>query len=175
MRIPTITTSRLILRAFTQEDTAPLHHLLSDKDVLRYFPKTDPPSRDQVLKLILGQLEHWKKHGYGWWAVERHSQKGLIGWSGLQFLPETEEVEVGYLLGKAFWGKGFATEAAKACLRFGFETIDPETIVAIVHPENIASQRVIEKLGMSLVDRCRYFGMDCYRYSIERSSFRPGA
>jgi ribosomal-protein-alanine N-acetyltransferase len=171
MSIPTIPTSRLILRAFTKEDVGPLHRILGEEDVLRYFPNTKPPSQDQVGKLISAQLKHWTEHGYGWWAVEPRRENELIGWSGLQFLPETKEVEVAYLLGKAFWGKGLATEAAQASLQFGFENFELESIVAIVHPENIASQRVIEKLGMSFVDRTHYFGMDCYRYTIDRSSF----
>lgn len=168
MRIPTITTARLTLRAFTAGDAEPLHRVLSDRDVLRYFPNTDPPSQDRVEKLISDQLAHWETRGYGWWAVELRSKSGLIGWSGLQFLPETDEVEVAYLLGKALWGQGLATEAARACLQYAFENLELDTIVAIVHPDNIASQRVIEKLGMSFVDRSPYFGMDCYRYSIER-------
>jgi RimJ/RimL family protein N-acetyltransferase len=171
MSIPTITTSRLILRAFTKEDVEPLHRILGEEDVLRYFPNPNPPSQDQVGKLISSQLKHWAEHGYGWWAVEPRWENSLIGWSGLQFLPETKEVEVAYLLDKAFWGKGLASEAAQASLQFGFENFELESIVAIVHPENIASQRVIEKLGMSFVDQARYFGMDCYRYSIDRSSF----
>lgn len=121
--------------------------------------------------MISDRLRHWQEHGFGWWAVEPRSKKRLIGWSGLLFLPETEEVEVGYLLDQAFWGKGLATEAAQACLKYGFGNLDVESIVAIVHPENIASQRVTEKLGMSFVDRSHYFGMDVYRYSIERSCF----
>jgi ribosomal-protein-alanine N-acetyltransferase len=168
MSIPTITTARLVLRPLTEEDVDPLHRILGDGDVLRYFPNTNPPARDRVQKLISDQLAHWEERGYGWWAVELRSRNGLIGWSGLQFLPETEEVEVAYLLGKAFWGRGLATEAAQACLQYGFEQVGLESIVAIVHPENAASRRVIEKLGMSLVDRAHYFGMDCYRYSIDR-------
>jgi RimJ/RimL family protein N-acetyltransferase len=171
MRIPTITTSRLILRAFTKEDVDPLHRILAGRDMLRYFPNPNSPTRDKVDKLISTQLRHWEEHGFGWWAVEPRSKKQLIGWSGLQFLPETEEVEVGYLVDQAFWGKGLATEAAQASLQYGFRNFDVESIVAIVHPENVASQRVIEKLGMSFVDEAHYFGMDCYRYSIERSSF----
>lgn len=85
---------------------------------------------------------------------------------GYCFYPRPEEVEVGYLLDQAFWGKGLATEAAQACLKYGFTNFDVESIVAIVHPENIASQRVAEKIGMSFVDRSHYFGMDVYRYSI---------
>jgi RimJ/RimL family protein N-acetyltransferase len=175
MRIPTITTSRLVLRAFTAGDVEPLHHILGGRDVLRYFPNTDPPSRDKVQRLISGHLRHWEERGYGWWAVEPRSKNELIGWSGLTFLPETEEVEVAYLLGQAFWGKGLATEAARACVQYGFENVGLESIVGIVHPENIASQRVIEKLGMSFVDQSTYFGMECYRYSMDRSSFDPEA
>ena len=171
MSIPILTTTRLTLRAFTEEDIDPLQRILSEEGILRYFPRTDPPARDRVERLIAHQLKHWEEHGYGWWAVEPRWEKQLIGWSGLQFLPETEEVEVGYLLDQAFWGKGLATEAAQACLQYGFESFDVENIVAIVHPENITSQRVIEKLRMSFVDQAHYFGMDCYRYSIERSSF----
>lgn len=173
MRIPTITTARLILRAFTEEDVDPLHHILHEKDLLRYFPNPNPPARNRVQKFVADQLKHWDVHGYGWWAVQPRSEKVLIGWCGLQFLPETEEIEVGYLLGKAFWGQGLATEAAQASLQYGFENHKLERIVAIVHPENIASQRVIEKLGMSFVDQARYFGMDCYHYAIERSCFKP--
>jgi ribosomal-protein-alanine N-acetyltransferase len=172
MDIPAVTTPRLTLRAFTDKDVEPLYHIFGGKDVLRYFPNTKPPSRDQVQRMICGQLKHWEEFGYGWWAIELRSKNEFIGWSGLQFLPETKETEVAYLLGQAFWGKGLGTEAAQAGLQYGFENVGLENIVAIVHPENRASRRVIEKLGMSFVDRSRYFGMDCYRYSIGLSSLQ---
>jgi RimJ/RimL family protein N-acetyltransferase len=171
MTIPIVTTDRLILRAFTDEDVAPLHALLSTGDVMRYFPNTNPPSLEAVRRLVSGQLKHWEQYGYGWWAVELSGQAPLIGWNGLGFLPETGEVEVAYLLGRAFWGKGYATEGAMASVRFGFQTIGLQSIIAIVHPENTASQNVAQKLGMSFVDRNRYFGMDCIRYSLDRGSY----
>ena len=120
--------------------------------------------------MIAHQLEHWQEHGYGWWAVELTTTGEFIGWCGLQFLPKTEETEVGYLLGKPCWGQGLATEGAQASLLYGFEDIGLKTVVAIVHPENIASQRVIEKLGMSFTGQARYFGMPCCHYTIERTS-----
>jgi ribosomal-protein-alanine N-acetyltransferase len=89
----------------------------------------------------------------------------------LQFLPETDEIEVAYLLGKLYWGQGLATEAALAGLRYGFQVLELETIVAIVHPENAASRRVIEKLGMPFAEHAHYFGMDVCRYVMERASF----
>lgn len=174
-QIPTVTSSRLVLRPFVPEDVEPLHRIMDDREVMRYFPVADPPPLAKVDKLIQGQLKHWGAHGYGWWAVERRSDSQLIGWSGLQYLPETDETEVAYLLGRPFWGRGLATEAAQTGLRFGFETLELPAIVAIVHPQNLASQGVIHKLGMSFVDAARYFGMDCYRYRLLRSEYKlPG-
>lgn len=168
MRIPTIKTSRLILRAFTEEDIDSFQHVLTEKDVLRYFPNSKPPSRSQVEKMVAGQLKHWQEHGYGWWAVEPRKESKFIGWCGLQYLPETDEIEVAYLLSRAYWGQGLATEAAQASLRYGFDVLGLQSIVGIVHREHNASQRVLEKLGMSLVEQAEYFGMDCFRYVIDR-------
>ena len=84
-------------------------------------------------------------------------------------MPETDEVEVGFLLGRPFWGQGLATEAARESVRFGFEDLDLEEIVGIVHPDNIASQRVLEKAGLTRVEHTSYFGMECYRYTVKRS------
>jgi ribosomal-protein-alanine N-acetyltransferase len=155
---------------------------MSGQEVLRYFPNTDPPARDQVERLIQGQLKHWKQHGYGWWAVcaadlavdaaqlpSVPPSAPLIGWAGLQYLPETDETEVGYLLDRGYWGRGLATEAARTSVQFGFEYLGMKTIVGIVHPENIASQRVLEKAGLAYVERAHYFGMDVYRYLTTRS------
>lgn len=148
---------------------------MSGHEVLRYFPNPDPPARDQVERLIQFQLSHWRQHGYGWWAVCAADSANplqnppLIGWAGLQYLPETDEIEVGYLFGRDYWGRGLATEAARTSVQFGFEELGIKTIVGIVHPENIASQRVLEKAGLVYVEPAHYFGMDVYRYLVTRS------
>lgn len=170
MTIPTLLTSRLVLRPFTSGDAWPLHRILGEKDILRYFPQPHPPALDRVQRLVAHQLQHWADHGLGWWAVERHQKPELIGWAGLQFLPETGETEVAYLLSRDHWGQGLAAEAARASVEFGFEHCALETIIALVHPQNRASQRVIEKLGMSFVDQAHYFGMDLYRYSLQATA-----
>jgi RimJ/RimL family protein N-acetyltransferase len=166
-----ITTERLVLRAFTTEDVEPMYRILGGAGVLRYFPKSDPPSRDRVREVILGQRSHWKERGYGLWAVEARSTGELMGRSGLQYLPATDEVEVDFILGSAHWGQGFATEAGRAGLRYGFAEIGLESVVGIVHPENAASRRVLEKLGMTLTGPAEYFGMACYRYAIARVAY----
>lgn len=170
-----------------------LVHILAEEGVLRYFPVTTPPPLERVRRLVSGQLDHWDERGYGWWAVEsrvsdltrvsgpaRVRDEGpvegpLIGWAGLTYLPETDEIEVAYLLGKPFWGRGLATEAARASLRYGFEHLEIETIVGIVHPDNLASRRVLEKVGLSFVERAHYFGMDVLRYTLDRSAWSPAS
>lgn len=171
MNIPTLTTPRLTLRPFTEADVDPLYRLLNTGDVFRYFPNPQPPSREKVQKIIAHQLNHWAERGLGWWAVEPTAQPELIGWAGLEFLPETNETEVAYLLGQAWWGQGFATEAARAALQFGFETHKLETIIALVHPENKGSLRVAEKLGMVCVEQKNYWGMDMCRHILSRADF----
>lgn len=99
----------------------------------------------------------------------------MIGWNGLQYLPETDEVEIGFLLSKAYWGQGLAVEGAEVVLQYGFERLGLEEIVALVHPENEASQRVIEKLRMSFVEEAEYFGMKVYRYVKDALSYRSVA
>jgi [ribosomal protein S5]-alanine N-acetyltransferase len=166
--IPTLTTQRLILRPFSEADAPPLLHLLTSGEVLRYFPNPASPDRARVDRIIAHHLNQWAERGLGWWALERRDQPGLIGCAGLEFLPETGETEVAYLLGQAYWGQGLATETAQAALHFGFETLGLETIIGLVHPQNLASSHVLEKLGMTLVERKVYFGMEMNRYAVQR-------
>jgi len=168
MVIPTLETKRLRLRPFDKADVASVHEILSGEDVLRYFPGSKPPDREQVARLVARMIEHWRERGYGLWAVTDARSGVLMGRCGLQYLPDTDEVEVDFILGRPFWGLGYATEAGLAALAYGFETLNFETVVGIVHPENTASQRVLEKLGMARIERTVYFGMDVYRYAVER-------
>jgi RimJ/RimL family protein N-acetyltransferase len=174
MNIPTLRTPRLTLRPFVKDDRLPLHCILQEPDILCYFPTPAPPSLDRVEKIIERQLEHWEKHHLGWWAVAPLGQAELIGWNGLQFLPETGEVEVGYLLSHAWWGKGLATEGARAALDYGFRTLDLKQIIGLVHPDNLASQRVLEKAGLIFSNCAEYFGMHMLRYLIEKPEEKTG-
>ena len=167
--IPTISCANLNLRPFTEQDSDEMVHILMGENVLQYFPNSSPPSREQVAKMIRNIRKHWVDRGYGLWAVESRPEGKLMGRCGLQWLPETEEVEVDFILGNEFWGQGFATEAGQASLRYGFEDLDLDKIVGIVHGENVASQRVLEKIGMRMMEEKEFFGMACYRYAAERS------
>lgn len=172
MPIPTLTTERLKLRPFSTNDAESLWRILDQPNVLRYFPRQTSPTLEQVQRLVAAQLTHWQNFGYGWWAVILTKTNHFIGWAGLQYLPDTDEIEVAYLLDPAHWGRGLATEAAMKSLDFGYGELNIPQIVAIVHPENGASIRVIEKLGMTFTCRTTYFGMDCFRYELDQANFR---
>lgn len=167
MSIATFDTQRLKLRPFELGDAIRLHQILGVAGVLRYFPNPDPPEMERVVKLLQQKIDHWEEHGYGWWAVDFKTSGELIGWSGLHYLPETGEIEIGYLLAKPYWGQGLATEGARIGMEFGFKQLQIPRIIGIVHPENIASQRVLENLGLVFQEESQYFGMDCYKYLAE--------
>ncbi|MFN8414627.1 MAG: GNAT family N-acetyltransferase [Anaerolineales bacterium] len=168
--IPTIKTSRLTLRPFHMDDVTALHLILNEPSILKYFPTTSPPSIEKVEKTIDHQLTHWQTYGLGWWALTLLEKDELIGWCGLYFIAETNETEVGYLLSKAHWGKGYATESAKASLDFGFQVLNKKEIIGLTHPENHASQHVLLKCGLTFTRKAEYFGMDMFRYSMFQES-----
>ncbi len=167
MQIPTLETPRLRLRGFRPADAAPLHRILTQEGMLRYFPSPAGPSRERVEAFVRNQIDQWDAVGYAWWAVELKTTGALLGWNGLQYLPETRETEIGYLLDHPWWGQGLATEATRASLRYGFEDLGRQEIIGLAHPENLASRRVMEKAGMRFRCQAEYFGMDMAKYSLD--------
>jgi ribosomal-protein-alanine N-acetyltransferase len=160
---PTLHTPRLTLRPLSLDDTEALHHVLNDPDVWKYFPLPETPSLVRTRTYIQGQLDHWAEYSLGHWALEDDNHI-LMGWCGLQFLPDTNETEVAYCLGKPFWGKGYATEAARESLDYGFNKLHLKEIIGLTHVENKASQNVLLKIGLHFVDRKMYFTMECFRF-----------
>jgi ribosomal-protein-alanine N-acetyltransferase len=148
-----------------------LHRIYQTEGVLRYFPNPNPPPLEKVQRFIANQQAHWEQYGYGNWAVVPDGEPELVGWTGLQYLPELSETEVGFLLDRPHWGKGYATEAALACLRFGFERCNLDHIIALVHSDNLASRRVIEKCSLAYVDTLPLWGVQLMRHRITRLRF----
>ncbi len=171
--IPFLNTPRLSLRPFQSTDAEILHRIYQEEGVLRYFPNPVPPPRDRVDRWLAGQRSHWEKYGYGNWGIVPAGGYEMIGWVGLQFLPELNETEVGFVLGRDYWGKGYATEAARKSLQFGFERVRLQQIIALVHPDNIASRRVIEKCGMQYLNSIFLWGIDLQRYQLSAAPGEP--
>jgi ribosomal-protein-alanine N-acetyltransferase len=154
------------MRPLQAADAVTLHRIYQSEGVLRYFPVPSLPSLEQVQRFLAGQAAHWEKHGYGNWGLLPEGKGEIIGWAGLQYLPELDETEVGFLLDHPFWGQGYATEAAQASLRFGFRELALDHIIALVHPDNLASRRVIEKCGLVYVETISLWGMELMRHRI---------
>jgi RimJ/RimL family protein N-acetyltransferase len=145
-----IETDRLILRTWKAEDAEPYYHINQDLKVIEFLP--GPMSMQKVEDFIAAENLQFEKMGYTLWAVEEKEMGKLMGFIGLNS-PEwkshfTPCVEIGWRLGSPYWNKGFATEGAKAVLEYGFNQLGLSEIVSFTVPENIASLRVMEKIGM---------------------------
>jgi len=143
-----IETHRLLLRTFTSDDAPLIYELNLDPGVTRYTldPMTDLVQAKKVLDDII--LPQYTLYNYGRWAVHLKSNLEFIGWCGLKYIPERDEVDLGYRFMKKFWGKGYATEAAFACLKHGFKKLNLTRIVGRALPENLGSLKVLENCGM---------------------------
>lgn len=167
-----IETPRLILRRFRPDEVGALIELRADPEVVRYLgdvAKQSPASIEQRFKFYLSCYE---SHGFGMSAAVRKADGQMIGWGGLQPLEDTGETEVGYAFAKPFWRQGYATELAAAWLRYGFEHVGLQRIVAVTDPENVGSWRVMEKLGMLYRGRERHYDTECKVYAITSEQFR---
>jgi ribosomal-protein-alanine N-acetyltransferase len=167
-------THRLRLRPFTLLDHAAHATIYSDPLVMRYMPRgpMTPAEAQQASLAVLRQfMAHWDRHAFGVWAVTEKTTGTLLGQCGLRFLPELQEVEVLYLLARASGGQGLASEAAAAALAYGFGQAHLERIIALTKPENTASRRVMEKLGMQYEKPLRIFNLDTVYYAITRHAW----
>ncbi|MGW7443182.1 GNAT family N-acetyltransferase [Kitasatospora sp. NPDC054795] len=157
-----LTTERLVLRRFTAADADRLVELDGDPAVMRFLTGGRPSPREWVEGELLPQyLEHYRRYGdLGWWAAEERAGGAFLGW--FEFRPTREgergEVELGYRLRRAAWGRGYATEGARALVRRGFAELGVERVVAYTMTVNAGARRVMEKSGLSYV---RTFREDC--------------
>lgn len=147
---PILTTARLRLRQWREEDLAPFAALNADPQVMEFFPKVLTRAESDA---VAGRIrDHFARHGFGLWAVEAPGAADFVGFVGLA-VPSFEAhftpcVEIGWRLAREHWGHGYATEAATAALAFGFGDRALEEIVAFTVPANIPSRRVMGRLGM---------------------------
>ncbi len=144
-------TNRLLLRTFTLADAPLIYELNLDPDVTRYTgdPIKDVNHAEQVLEQVI--LPQYVLYNHGRWAVLVKPELEFIGWCGLKTRPERNEIDLGYRFMKTAWGKGYATEAAHACIKYGFERLKLDRIVGRAMPQNAASLRVLEKCDMKYI------------------------
>ncbi|MEG3907287.1 GNAT family N-acetyltransferase [Microcoleus sp. w2-18bC1] len=165
-----IETARLYLRQFRPEDLDDLYRIYSDPETMKYL--TGVRTREATEIAIHTMLKRWEQNNFGMWALVHKIDCKMIGRCGLAFLDQTPEVELGYALDKVYWNQGLATEASFASLNYGFKILKLERIVAIARPENIASQRVIQKVGMKYEKNAHYYETDVVYYYVSRESYQ---
>ena len=164
-----IETERLIIRPFTMDDIEPSYLMNLDPEVSRYTGDGGVVSREEMERRIVEDvMGDYAKHGYGRLAVEWKANGQFIGFSGLKYLEDMDEVDLGFRYMKAYWGMGIATEAGRPCLDLGFESLGLKRIIAMVLPENGGSIRVLEKLGFGYEKEIMEEGMLAKVYSVEK-------
>lgn len=142
-------TERLYLRQFTAADAPLLYHLNTQPGVLKYIPEPILRNEEDAKAVIIDIILPQYKNNLGRWAAHLKSNDAFIGWCGLKMVDG--EIDLGYRLLPSEWGKGYATEVAKAALQYGHQQLQLEKIIAHAHTGNIASQNVLQKIGMQFV------------------------
>lgn len=162
-------TQRLILRQFTQDDADSLFELDSDPEVMRFTINSGQPTDYKIIQnqILPSYFSYYKKYdGYGCWAAIEKSSKAFIGWflfrpiiHASYFNPKlanSNDIELGYRLRKTAWGKGYATEGSKALIAKGFLELGTQRVLAVADAANLASVRVMEKVGLKLHTKLIY-------------------
>jgi RimJ/RimL family protein N-acetyltransferase len=146
-KAPLLTTERIYLREFEPADAASLYALNSNPEVLRYTGDS-PFLNSAAAESFIRDYDHYRRFGYGRWAVILKQGERFIGYAGLRHDEKTAEVDLGFRLFTNYWSQGFATEAGRAALTLGFERFKLERIIGRSMRENLPSVSVLQKLGM---------------------------
>ena len=147
MKIPIITTDRLTLRGWTNSDAEALFSLNSDPVFVKYLGNGQTLSREDSWRVMAMLTGHWALKGFGLWAIELNDTNEVIGRAGLWEPEGWPATELGWGLSPKHWGKGYASEAASACLHWAFEELKLDSVISIIHPENTASKKLATQLG----------------------------
>ena len=162
-------TDRLILRPLDNGDVDAIFAMRSDPEVMRFI--REPQNRDESTNWVELVSSRWKTEQIGFCGILEKLSGKFVGWCGIWKLKETGDLEIGYAVAKEFWGKGYATEAALKFLDYAFERLQPEKVVAVARPENVASRRVMEKLGMSFVKTDKFYEQTLALYAIAKEDY----
>jgi RimJ/RimL family protein N-acetyltransferase len=169
-------TDRLFLRKYVEGDAKAFFELNSDPIVLRFVPDAPLASVDQACQILLDHpIADYRKHGFGRGACILKSTGQQVGFAGLKYLEELDEVDVAYRLLPAYWGQGLATEAALASVEYGFAKLGLKRIIGLAMPENVASIRVLEKIGLHYAEEISFLGQRFSKYAISSKPTLPAS
>jgi RimJ/RimL family protein N-acetyltransferase len=171
-----VKTARLLLRRWRDDDLERLVALYGDPRVARFLSLDGRPwPRERSVAVLESFQRQWRERGFGPWAViDRHTGRwlGEIGLNELADWPGPDKVEVGWELHPSVWGRGLATEGARAALRYGFEVVGLKRIISTARADNAASRRVMEKCGLAFQEEFPYKGALAAWYAIDRAAWQ---
>ncbi len=172
MNIPQLETPRLILRGFQEQDLDAYAEMTADLEVMRYLGGV-PFDRAGAWRNMAMVLGHWQLRGYGFWAVEERDSGEMVGRVGCWQPEGWIGLEVGWTMRRLFWNRGYATEAAEASRDYAFTVLGASEVMSLVHPENLASQRVAMKIGEVLSGETTVFDHPARVYRMGCEDWRP--
>src|SRR5215475_10995287 len=164
----TLQTDRLALRMLHESDLDAYAEMCADAEAMRYIGDGQPLARPMAWRNLAMMLGHWSLRGYGLWAVEERASGVLVGRIGFWNPEGWPGFELGWTLRRSFWGRGYATEAARAALEFAFTRLGQAQVISLIHPENAASIRVAQRLGERPVGSTEVLGKPALVYRITR-------
>ena len=169
-----IETARLYLRRLQTADLDDYYQCIyADPDVMRTLLPLSPISRAEFdTRVPTFMVEPWAVHGFGPWAMIHKPDNQFIGHCGLRYWPGSSDVEVLYALARRYWGQGLATEGARTSLRYGFEHLKLERIIAVALVDNHASRRVMEKIGLRYEKTFQFLALTVAGYSLSRTDYQ---
>lgn len=166
--IPTLQTERLRLRSFRASDFDDYAAMCADPEVARGFAGGVPFSREESWWHMAFLVGHWQLWRTGTWAIEEKASGAFVGRIGFTHLDDRPELELSWALACRWWGRGYATEGARAALAYAFTTLGEARVISLIPPENRASIRVAERLGENLLDSAKVLGKEHLVYAIDR-------
>jgi RimJ/RimL family protein N-acetyltransferase len=168
---PVLVTERLTLRPLSEADAEDLRRISNEPDVRRYLWDDEPVSGATIRDLVARSRSMFSEENIGLFGVRVGGGEDLLGFCGFVRLGGMDEPELGYMLTRGAWGRGFATEAAEVCLRYAFDRAGLERVIAGADAPNAASMRVIEKLGMRSVGNINAGAPDEPYFALYRKDF----
>jgi RimJ/RimL family protein N-acetyltransferase len=160
----TLDTPRLLLRTFTDADWGPYAAICADGEVMRHVGNGQAQKPEEAWRSMAMFLGHWQLRGYGMWALVQRDDGRLLGRVGFHHPPDWPDFELGWLLGREYWGHGYAREAATVALNHAFAALKRERVISLIRPDNQRSIAVAEAIGERLHGRVELFGSDALVY-----------
>jgi RimJ/RimL family protein N-acetyltransferase len=175
LAVPVLRTARLVLRPFRDGDLDAIAAMGADPEVMRYLGDGRTLDREDAWRQMAMLAGHWAFRGFGMWVLEEAATGTVVGRTGLHYPEGWPEREVGWALARQHWGQGYATEAARAALDHAFGTLGWDRAVSLIHPDNVRSIRVAERLGERFEREVRVRGHPARLYAVSRASWTERA